>query len=71
MTGDEAIHDDGYRLAGGPAGEALAIPSADPRNSHQAVSGTAAMPRRDLRAKLFMPEGNIDLHAAVTRRRRG
>ncbi len=57
MTGDDAIHRDGYRLANGLAGEALTIRSANPRNFHQAISDTGAMPRQDLWAKLFVPEG--------------
>ncbi len=47
LTGD-AIRRDGYRLTNGLAGEALTIPSANPRNFHQAISDTAAMPRQDL-----------------------
>ena len=56
-TDDAAIHNDDFRLANGLGGEALTIPSANPRNFHQAVSDTAAMPGQDLRAKLFLPEG--------------
>ena len=56
-TDDAAIHDDDFRLANGLAGEALTIPSANPRNFHQAISDTGAMPGQDLRAKLFLPEG--------------
>ncbi|MYE64855.1 MAG: hypothetical protein F4231_02890 [Acidimicrobiaceae bacterium] len=57
-TGDDAIHRDDFRLANGLAGEALTIPSANPRNFHQAISDTAAMPGQDLWAKLFVPEGS-------------
>ncbi len=57
MTDDEAVHDDDFCLSNGLAGEALAIPSANPKNFHQAISDTAAMPRQDLWAKLFLPEG--------------
>ncbi len=57
-TGDDAIHRDEFRLANGLAGEALTIPSANPRNFHQAISHTAAMSRQDLWAKLFVPEGS-------------
>ena len=57
MTDDDAIHDDDFCLANGLAGEALTIPSANPRNFHQAISDTDAMPRQDLWAKLFVPEG--------------
>ena len=56
MTDDDAIYRDDYRLANGLAGEALTIPSANPRNFHQAISDTGAMPRQDLWAKLFVPE---------------
>ncbi len=56
-TDDAAIHNDDFRLANGLGGEALTIPSANPRNFHQAISDTAAMPGQDLRAKLFLPEG--------------
>ena len=58
MTGDDTIRRDDFRLANGLAGEALTIPSANPRNFHQAISDTGAMPRQDLWAKLFVPEGS-------------
>lgn len=57
MTDDDAIYEDGFRLANGLAGEALTIPSANPRNFHQAVSDPDTMERLDLWAKLFVPEG--------------
>ncbi|MCY4423003.1 MAG: dienelactone hydrolase family protein [Acidimicrobiaceae bacterium] len=57
MTHDDAIHDDGFRLDNGLAGEALTIPSANPRNFHQAISETDTMARQDLWAKLFLPKG--------------
>ncbi len=57
MADDDAIYDDGFRLDSGLAGEALTIPSANPRNFHQAISETDAMPRQDLWAKLFLPKG--------------
>ena len=57
MTEADAIHDDAYRLANGVAGEALTVPSANPRNFHQAISDAGAMPAQDLPAKLFLPEG--------------
>ena len=57
MTDNEAVFDNDFRLANGLAGEALAIPSANPKNFHQAISDTDAMPRQDLWAKLFLPEG--------------
>ena len=57
LTGDDAIHRDDFRLANGLAGEALTILSANPRNFHQAISDSGAMPRQDLWAKLFVPEG--------------
>ena len=52
-----AVYEDGFRLANGLVGEALTIPSANPKNFFQAISDTAAMPRLDLWAKLFMPGG--------------
>ncbi|MCY3643495.1 MAG: dienelactone hydrolase family protein [Acidimicrobiaceae bacterium] len=58
MSGDDAIYRDDYRLANGLAGEALTVPSANPRNFHQAISDTGTMPRQDLWAKLFVPEGS-------------
>ena len=57
MNDDVAIYDDEFCLANGLAGEALTIPSANPRNFHQAISDTGAMPRQDLWAKLFVPDG--------------
>jgi len=56
-TDDAAIHNDDFRLANGLGGEALTIPSANPRNFYQAISDTGAMPGQDLRAKLFLPDG--------------
>jgi len=35
----------------------LTIPSANPINFHQAISDTAVMPRQDIWAKLFLPDG--------------
>ena len=55
-TDDAAVHGDDFRLANGLAGEALTIPSANPRNFHQAISDTGAMPGQDLWAKLFLPD---------------
>ena len=57
MTDDDAVYDDDFCLANGLAGEALTIPSANPKNFHQAISDTDAMPRQDLWGKLFLPEG--------------
>ena len=57
MTDDDAVHDDDFCLANGLGGEALTIPSANPTNFHQAISGTDAMPRQDLWGKLFLPDG--------------
>jgi hypothetical protein len=48
-TDDAAIHNDDFRLADGLGGEALTVPSANPRNFHQAISDTGAMPGQDLR----------------------
>ena len=57
VTDDDAIYDDDFCLTNGLTGEALTIPSANPKNFHQAISHTDAMPRQDLWAKLFLPEG--------------
>ena len=57
MTDDDAFFDDDFCLANGLGGEALTIPSANPKNFHQAISDTGAMPRQDLWGKLFLPEG--------------
>ena len=57
MIDDEAFYDDDFCLVNGLGGEALAIPSANPKNFHQAISDTDAMPCQDLWAKLFLPEG--------------
>ena len=57
MIDDDAVYDDDFCLANGLGGEALAIPSANPKNFHQAISDTDAMPRQDLWGKLFLPEG--------------
>ena len=57
VADDEAVYDDDFCLANGLAGEALAIPSANPKNFHQAISDTDAMPRQDLWGKLFLPDG--------------
>ena len=53
----DAVYDDDYRLVNGRAGEALTIRSANPTNFHQAISDTGAMPRQDIWAKLFLPDG--------------
>ena len=57
MIDDDAVYDDDFCLANGLGGEALTIPSANPKNFHQAISDTDAMPRQDLWGKLFLPEG--------------
>ena len=57
MTDDGAVYDDDFRLANGLVGEALTIPSANPKNFYQAISDTDAVPRLDLWAKLFLPDG--------------
>ncbi len=57
MDYDGAVYEDDFCLENGLAGEALTIPSANPKNFHQAISDTAAMPRLDLWGKLFVPDG--------------
>ena len=57
MTDGDAFFDDDFCLANGLGGEPLTIPSANPKNFHQAISDTDAMPRQDLWGKLFLPEG--------------
>ncbi len=57
MDDAEAVYEDGFSLDKGLVGEALTIPSANPRNFYQAISDTAAMPSLDLWAKLFVPDG--------------
>ena len=52
-----AVYEDGFCLGNGLVGEALTIASANPKNFYQAISDTAAMPRLDLWAKLFVPDG--------------
>lgn len=41
----------------GVAGENLVIPSANPRNHHEAVTNPEGAPRVDIDAKLFVPDG--------------
>ena len=57
MTDDQAVYDVDFRLSNGLTGEALAILSANPKNFHQAISDTNAMPRQYLWGKLFLPDG--------------
>ena len=56
-TDPDDVHSDDYRLVNGRAGEALTIRSANPANFHQAISDTGTMPRQDIWAKLFLPDG--------------
>ena len=44
-------------LAGGAVGRNVEIPTASPRNYHQAVSAAAEMPRVTIDGKLFLPPG--------------
>jgi dienelactone hydrolase len=44
-------------FANGVRGETIAIPSANPRNYHQAISAPSAMPRVALDGQLFIPKG--------------
>ncbi|WP_419930905.1 dienelactone hydrolase family protein [Candidatus Poriferisodalis sp.] len=53
----DAVYEDDHRLVNGRAGEALTVPSANPTNFHQAISEPDAMPRQDIWAKLFLPDG--------------
>ena len=57
MDEDGAVYKNDFCLENGLAGEALTIPSANPKNFHQAISDTVAMPRLDLWGKLFVPDG--------------
>ena len=57
MDEAEAVYDDDFCLDNGLVGQALTIASANPKNFYQAISETAAMPRLDLWAKLFVPDG--------------
>ncbi len=56
MDDARAVYDGDFCLDNGLAGEALTIASANPKNFYQAISDTAAMPRLDLWAKLFLPD---------------
>ena len=49
VTDDDAIYDDDFCLTNGLTGEALTIPSANPKNFHQAISHTDAMPPQTAR----------------------
>ena len=42
-------------FANGSVGENVEIPSADPRNYHEAISSSASMPAVTLDGKLFLP----------------
>ena len=53
----DAVYDDEFRLVNGRKGEALTIPSANPKNFYEAISDPGAMPQQDLWAKLFLPDG--------------
>ncbi len=54
---DDDFYDDDYCLPNGLSGEALAIPSANPKNFFQAISDTDAMHRQNLWGKFFLPDG--------------
>ena len=41
----------------GVAGEALVVPSADPRNHHEAITRAGELERVDIDAMLFVPPG--------------
>lgn len=58
LTDDDAIYGDDFCLENGLLGEALTIPSANPKNFYEAISDTAEMPLLGLWAKLFVPDGS-------------
>ena len=49
---DDAAYDDDFRLANGLAGEALTIPSANPKNFHQAILDTDGSDSRSSAGRL-------------------
>jgi len=51
------FRDQAITLANGTTGRNLDVPSASPRNYHQAVSAAAEMPRTTIDGKLFLPPG--------------
>jgi dienelactone hydrolase len=51
------FRDQAITFAGGAAGRNVQIPTASPRNYHQAVSAAAEMPRIAIDGKLFLPPG--------------
>ena len=51
------FRDRAITLAGGAVGRNVEIPTASPRNYHQAVSAAAEMPRVTIDGKLFLPPG--------------
>jgi dienelactone hydrolase len=51
------FRDQAITFASGATGRTLDVPSASPRNYHQAVSAPAAMPRTTIDGKLFLPPG--------------
>jgi len=51
------FRDQAIAFAGGVAGRVVEVPSASPRNYHQAVSDPAAMPRVTIDGQLFLPSG--------------
>jgi dienelactone hydrolase len=55
--GAPRFRDQAVTFAGGAAGRTLEVPSASPRNYHQAVSAPAGMPPATIDGKLFLPPG--------------
>ena len=51
------FRDRAIAFAGGVAGRNVDVPSASPRNYHQAISAAAEMPRVVIDGKLFLPAG--------------
>lgn len=52
---DMSVHHDEFRLDNGAAGMALSIPTASPKNYHQAISDPDAMSTLNIQGKLFLP----------------
>lgn len=64
MERETRYRDDTVTYAG-VVGENLTIPSANPRNHHQAVTDPRGCPRVDIDAKLFVPEADVALPTVI------